>query len=98
MSRRLVQHLDTNNIITPVQFGFQKDVHINDAIFFLLNNIVTSLNQRKLVGGIFCDLTKAFDCVNHKILLMKLNYRYYGVSGSSHTLRTGNKKFVYLQI
>jgi hypothetical protein len=79
MLRRLVQHLDTNKILTSVQFGFRKDANINDAIFFLLNNILISLDQHKHVGGIFCDLTKAFDCVNHKILLTKLHY--YSVRG-----------------
>ena len=79
MYKRLVQHLESNNILTSAQFGFRKDVHIEDAVFFLLNNIITLLDQRQHVGGIFCDLTKAFDCVNHNILLNKLHY--YSIRG-----------------
>jgi hypothetical protein len=37
------------------------------------------MNNNQIVGGIFCDLKKAFDCVNHKILLEKLEF--YGVEG-----------------
>jgi len=65
----LDQHLEVNKILSAAQFGFWKDFHIDDAVFFLLNNIITQLDQRMQVGGIFCDLTKAFDCINHGILL-----------------------------
>ena len=40
---------------------------------------LTAMNNNQMVGGIFCDLQKAFDCVNHKILLEKLEF--YGVEG-----------------
>jgi exonuclease III len=80
MYNRLVHHLTTNKILTSAQYGFRKDSCISDAIFHLLNNITNALDQRKHVGGIFCDLTKAFDCVNHEILLSKLYF--YGVKGT----------------
>jgi hypothetical protein len=46
----------------------------------LTDRILNSLNQWKQIVGIFCDLTKAFDCVNHGILLRKLYY--YGIHGA----------------
>ena len=54
------------------------------AIHALLNNIQLSLDKKMLVGGIFCDLQKAFDCVNHDILLEKM--KYYGITGTANKL------------
>jgi hypothetical protein len=78
MFKRL-EHLESNNILTTDQFGFRKGVHIENAAFSLTNNIITSLNQCQQVGGTFCDLTKAFDCVKQTILSNKLHY--YGIRG-----------------
>jgi len=49
-----------------------------------LTNILEVLNSNKWVGGIFCDLTKAFDYVNHNILLSKLEF--YGITGKAKNL------------
>jgi hypothetical protein len=45
MFRRWEQHLQSNNILTTEQFGFRKGVYIENALFSLTDNIITSLNQ-----------------------------------------------------
>jgi hypothetical protein len=50
----------------------------------LTTNTLTALNDKPLVGGIFCDLQKAFDCVNYDILLSELEF--YGISGQANSL------------
>ena len=66
------------------QFGFREKANTEIATQTFLNNILTSLDKRNLVGGLFCDLQKAFDCVNHKILFEKL--KLYGITGTAHAL------------
>jgi hypothetical protein len=46
-----------------------------------MEEILNALNNRMMVGGMFCDLEKAFDCVNHNILITKLEF--YGITGTS---------------
>jgi hypothetical protein len=66
------------------QFGFRVNHVTENAIFELISGILNSLNQKMLVGGIFCDLEKAFDCVSHEILLNKL--RCYGIKDRQYNL------------
>jgi 2-phospho-L-lactate guanylyltransferase (CobY/MobA/RfbA family) len=47
-------------------------LYTDNAIYALLNDVLTALNNKSKVKGIFCDTEKAFDCVNHDILLHKL--------------------------
>ena len=51
------------------------------AIYKLINEIFNSLNNKFIVGGILFDLEKAFDCLNHAVLLSKL--QFYGINGKS---------------
>jgi hypothetical protein len=101
MFDRLNKHLQGNNVLAPEQFGFRKGIAIEKAVFTLTDNILTALNPKKQVGGIFCDLAKASDCVNHEILLCKLFY--YVVCGvnaqwlESHLIITKQMVEIMLQ-
>ena len=55
-----------------------------NAIFQLTNDILQALVNKQTVAGILCDLSKAFDCVDHETLLVKLEY--YGISGVANKL------------
>ena len=77
--KRLFGHLNNNVILNEYQYGFWVEASTENASYKLLNEILTAINSKQMVGGIFCDLHKAFDCINHTVLLEKL--KFYGVSG-----------------
>ena len=74
---RLHAFLETHNILYEKQFGFRKN---NSTIFAsrqITEKIKESIDKGKFGRGIFIDLRKAFDTVNHDILLLKLEH--YGI-------------------
>ena len=81
---RLYQYLISHSVLVNEQFGFKAKLSSAKAIFSLNNEILEALNSKKVVGGIFCNLEKAFDSVNHDILLCKLNF--YGIRGPFYKL------------
>jgi hypothetical protein len=70
-----------NNVLVPEQYGFRKGMSTEDGSYKVTGNVSESINQKMHVGGIFCDLAKASDCVSHEILLSKLHF--YGVHGKA---------------
>ena len=76
---RLYSFLNLYNCIYELQFGFRAKHSTNHALFSLTEMIREALDQGNFACGIFIDLQKAFDTVDHNILLKKLEY--YGVRG-----------------
>ena len=77
-------HLNDTNILVNEQFGFREKSSTETAMYALLNNVLSSLEKKYLVDGLFCDLHKAFDCVNQDILLAKI--KFDGISGIANKL------------
>jgi hypothetical protein len=75
------------------QFGLREKSSTDTATHALLNTVLLSLDKKVFVGSLFCDLQKAFDCVNHDTLLAKLDY--YGINGTANKLMSSYIKNRY---
>ena len=79
MHKRLVSFLNQHKILYKYQFGFRQNYSTTLALIEITDNILQDLENGKFVCGIYLDLSKAFDTVDHTILLSKLHY--YGIRG-----------------
>jgi len=77
INKRLFNHLNNNAILNEHQYGFRSEVSAENSSYILLNEILTALNNKQMVGRIFCELHKAFDCINHSVLLEKMKFYLY---------------------
>jgi retron-type reverse transcriptase len=77
--KRIVGFMENQNILNPRQFGFRKQHSTSNAITVLTKDVLLGFERREYTLAVCCDLSKAFDTLNHDLLLNKL-YRY-GIRG-----------------
>ena len=96
MHKRLLSFLESQGLIYESQFGFRKKHSTTHALIDLTEAIRQAIDNNKFACGVFVDLAKAFDTVDHKILLKKLEH--YGIRGIAnswfHSYLTNRKQYV----
>lgn len=78
---QLLSYFEKNSILNNFQYGFRKGKSTTLALMDLLEYVVEGFEDGLYIGATLCDLSKAFDCISHDILLTKL--RYYGLNDLS---------------
>ena len=97
--KRLNHFLEQHKVSYPLQFGFRLNTSTNNARTAITENIQTHLDKNELTAGVFIDLRKAFDTVDHDILLGKLDH--HGIRGLSNdwfcSYLKGRQQFVSIR-
>ena len=79
MYSRLMSFVTKNGILNKAQHGFREGKSTDTAIHAFLESILEAIDKKMHLIGIFFDLSKAYDILDHKILLSKLET--YGIRG-----------------
>ena len=98
INKRFIDFLKKHNVISDYQFGFREGMSTTLALADICDQFQNALDNNKITCGIFIDLAKAFDTVNHLILLKKLIH--YGIRGTAFELIKSylNDRVQYVQI
>ena len=79
MYNRLVTFIEKHKLINDLQFGFRKDRSAYMAVIEAVDTVTNALDRGETVVGVSLDLNKAFDTVNHMMLMEKCDK--YGIRG-----------------
>ena len=74
-----ISHLLEYSLLSPFQAGFRPGFSTQDVPIYITDKWKKAIDDKQVSGAVFLDVAKAFDCVNHDILLSKLPY--YGNTG-----------------
>ena len=78
--KQLQNYFEINNLFNQNQYGFRKNHSTELAIAQITDNILWEIENKQTPLSIFLDLTKAFDSIDHEIMLSKL--KYYGIKNT----------------
>jgi hypothetical protein len=81
---RLLDHINASCVVVNEEYGFRTRSSTEQAKFSIINIVLTAMNSNLKIGGIFYYLQKAFDCIDHTILMNK--HEFYGIEGKFRTL------------